>query len=218
MNEIYLTLTTGILTLSGVIVGTLLEYLRERWKFSKEQEEKKRIAIEDRNKKFLSPLLFHLNELTFWPNLDLARDSKELTRFIETLNRKCKSLEIIDELLKENLHNLPLSLYFDFLHLKGSLTVFYEMLDCFRESVAKIKMKNVDEEDFLAYAKAITDYQEMIVSASNKIGAHFLLLMKSENPEKLLTITIYDDEVQKEFSKLALNVDESFDQFSKSIK
>jgi len=218
LNEIYLTLTAGLLTLSGVIIGTLLEHLRERWKFHKEQEERERTAVEDRNKNFLSPLMFHLDELTFWPNLDLARDYEELSGCIETLNRNRKSLDMINELLKKNLQNLPLNLYLDILRLKGNLTIFYSVIDDFREKVSKIEIKNVGEQNVRNYAKTITDYQELVTSTSNKIACYCVFLMKSKNPEKISTKTIYNDEVEKKFSKLAVNIDKTFNQFLKSVE
>lgn len=129
-------ISTGLFTLSGILVGALLEFLRERFRFNREKENKKNQIDEENRKSFLSPLCYHIQKLLVFGlqyKRDNFKDYKESLCTIYDTN-----ITSIEELLKNNMHILPAEMNHDLTFYTRSLQQLPQFLSLLQqESLAK---------------------------------------------------------------------------------
>lgn len=153
-------ISTGLFTLSGILVGALLEFLREKFRFNREKENKKNQIDEENRKSFLSPLCYHIQKLLVFGlqyKRDNFKDYKESLCTIYDTN-----ITSIEELLKNNMHILPAEMNFDLTLYTRSLQKLPQFLSLLYETLAKFD-KMAEEQKKEIYKRTLQKVDKIIL-------------------------------------------------------
>jgi hypothetical protein len=132
-DSLLIALLTGLFTLSGISIGTLLEHWREKWKYDREKEKRQKEMEDDNKTNYLSPLCFYLTKSLFPPIPSSIATFQELKRELVNLGRLKGLIEVIEGSMKNNMHVLPMDLNMSLTYYTVTLRIFF---DAMRASVA----------------------------------------------------------------------------------
>jgi hypothetical protein len=105
-NSLLIVLLTGSFTILGFVISALLDFRKEKWRDTKERENRQKEAEEANKKSYLSPLYFYINKTYMLPLSDWKLE------FIK-IDDISSNLKAIEELMKNNMHILPMDLNMD---------------------------------------------------------------------------------------------------------
>ena len=129
-ETLYINILIGAFTILGVIIGSSLDFLKERWKTKQEIK-----------RSFLSPLSFRIHNLYIDIKTFKTYSPKEAVYLVKKI---VTEISMIQEILEPNVHVLPQHLYFD---LNYCLKVVGYISELFINTVEPLKKISKDEKE-----------------------------------------------------------------------
>ena len=110
IDSLLIVIATGSITGSFTIIGLVLGIYKEKWSYNREKASRQKETEEENRKNYLSPLYFHLNKLILIPLSDKASTFQDLKIGFNKFYDISTKLDTIEQLMKTNMHILPMEL------------------------------------------------------------------------------------------------------------
>jgi hypothetical protein len=172
-DTLLIALLTGLFTLSGISIGAFLEHRREKWQYDREKEKRQKEMEEENKRSYLSPLCFYLTKSLFVPVPSSIATFTELKKELVDLGKLKNTIEAVENLMKNNMHILPMDLNLSLIYYVSTFRMFLTSLEETSQLIHETKEggKRVPKGFLEGLAKLEKIYDSMATDLSGSIYA-----------------------------------------------